>query len=420
MLKSWSTENAFPADLDYTDPTRKYKNVKWQEPNSGHSAICPWAADLSKTVELCWACGWNTRNQASSYGPRIRVIHTRRNMGIWTLGSRYIVRDEPNDRWLGNHYITMKFLLKQPDLAIPLPEEIRSLSQPTDPIYLTLESRVPGELLLGVFHKLSQEEKESYAHQIADVIRQLRRFTAPRMQKVDGSQLNDVIIGRCGGGPSGSCFKIPYTIDEWFDRLGPDLRMGLSKTYKTTEPVVIEEKFQEVKAEFPGGGPYVLTHGDLNFANIIVKDGKIQGIIDWEMAGYYPWWYERLASYHWTNDKGVRKFYDLIWAEVEPEIDQDKYTELVEHKRGPAVAAFNAHIHRHPQTGYWRIPTYWYPSYYNAKGAQAVQTEMLFYGADWGLPTKSCDLDLEEPEEKALLASYKRRDPNAPEHEKNS
>ncbi|KAL9596002.1 MAG: hypothetical protein Q9219_006086 [cf. Caloplaca sp. 3 TL-2023] len=34
--------------------------------------------------------------------------------------------------------------------------------------------------------------------------------------------------------------------------------------------------------------PFVLVHGDLHGRNIMVKDGRIQAIIDWDFAGAYP------------------------------------------------------------------------------------------------------------------------------------
>lgn len=34
------------------------------------------------------------------------------------------------------------------------------------------------------------------------------------------------------------------------------------------------------------------THGDLRRANIIVKDGRLAAIIDWELAGWYPTYWE--------------------------------------------------------------------------------------------------------------------------------
>jgi aminoglycoside phosphotransferase len=42
--------------------------------------------------------------------------------------------------------------------------------------------------------------------------------------------------------------------------------------------------------------PYTLTHGDLNIGNIVVKDGELAGILDWEYAGYFPVWWEYVAT----------------------------------------------------------------------------------------------------------------------------
>jgi aminoglycoside phosphotransferase (APT) family kinase protein len=57
-----------------------------------------------------------------------------------------------------------------------------------------------------------------------------------------------------------------------------------------------------MKDNFPDPEPFVLTHGDLTLGNIIVKDDKITTIIDWEHAGYYPWWAERWINGHYALD----------------------------------------------------------------------------------------------------------------------
>lgn len=36
----------------------------------------------------------------------------------------------------------------------------------------------------------------------------------------------------------------------------------------------------------------VFTHADLNMRNIIVEDGRITGIVDWENAGFFPEYWE--------------------------------------------------------------------------------------------------------------------------------
>lgn len=42
----------------------------------------------------------------------------------------------------------------------------------------------------------------------------------------------------------------------------------------------------------PPATPYTFTHGDLTNVNIMVEDGNLTGIIDWEAPGYYPVWWE--------------------------------------------------------------------------------------------------------------------------------
>lgn len=44
----------------------------------------------------------------------------------------------------------------------------------------------------------------------------------------------------------------------------------------------------------------VFTHGDFYPRNIMVKDGHVKAIIDWEMAGWYPEYWE-FAKAFWLE-----------------------------------------------------------------------------------------------------------------------
>jgi hypothetical protein len=61
-------------------------------------------------------------------------------------------------------------------------------------------------------------------------------------------------------------------------------------------------------------------HADLNLSNIIVNNGRIEAIIDWEHAGFYPSWAERWFSRVW-GDEATDQLFDPIWEELFPEID---------------------------------------------------------------------------------------------------
>jgi len=43
--------------------------------------------------------------------------------------------------------------------------------------------------------------------------------------------------------------------------------------------------------------PPKFTHGDLNPFNILVREGKVVGIIDWEFSGWYPRYWEYTSAW---------------------------------------------------------------------------------------------------------------------------
>jgi aminoglycoside phosphotransferase (APT) family kinase protein len=68
--------------------------------------------------------------------------------------------------------------------------------------------------------------------------------------------------------------------------------------------------FEKLKKGFPKSEPFVLTHCDLNLGNIMVRDGQLVSILDWEYAAYLPVWYEYLgASFAFTE-------MDVEWKKV--------------------------------------------------------------------------------------------------------
>lgn len=71
-----------------------------------------------------------------------------------------------------------------------------------------------------------------------------------------------------------------------------------------------KDVFENVKKRFPKSEPFVLTHCDLNLGNIMVRNGQVVGILDWEYAAYLPVWYEYIsASFAFTE-------MDVEWKKV--------------------------------------------------------------------------------------------------------
>ena len=339
---------------DYTHPEKIYKDLLWLPP-------CPRPPELRekmkglqttlrndfthdddlKKMELCWSCGWSVYNELlSCYGSRVRIFHTKNNIGIWEVGSRWMIRDQPNDVSLGNDFITQEFLRNYtPSLDIPLVKEMRKLSAPTDKVDLTLISRAQGVGLDTIWHTLTPEQKSDYRSQLGTAIKSWRQFTSPVSKNVNGGELYDCLIGNCLRRTAPTCKKMGRTTDEWFSNLEEDLRFGLADRYKTKDPLVIQEKYQQLRKNFPKSEPYVLTHGDLNFSNIMVKDGKIEAIIDWEFAGYMPWWAERWLSLIGGQD-ATDELFEPLWAEIGVEMDQDTFQTEVIDKVAPVIRAW--------------------------------------------------------------------------------
>lgn len=66
-----------------------------------------------------------------------------------------------------------------------------------------------------------------------------------------------------------------------------------------------------------GGHEIVFTHGDLNLRNVMVKDGKLSGVVDWATAGWYPeyWDYTKghfVTKMHWRWLKMLDKVFEEL------------------------------------------------------------------------------------------------------------
>ncbi|KAH7345833.1 hypothetical protein BKA66DRAFT_576880 [Pyrenochaeta sp. MPI-SDFR-AT-0127] len=180
---------------------------------------------------------------------------------------------------------------------------------------------------------------------------ELRQFTATYPQEVDGSPLWDNIIGNCDSRKK--CIKIGKTAEEWIQNMDEELREGISRILKTKDKTIITARLQELKQNFPDGAPYVLTHADLNLGNILVHDGKIVAIIDWELAGYYPWWAEVYTSYNRALSDTSKVLFDFVWKQLNLNIDG------MLKNLSPVVKAYQCYPVSHTSRTYiWQRPPF--------------------------------------------------------------
>lgn len=299
--------NTMDGDYDYTDPERSYKGLI-QAVNGGYPTNTPKSERAifqtpQPPLELCPTCGWNSEHQlASGYISRVKVLYSRRNQCYWAIGSRWIIRDQPKNLQ-GNDGITQEYLRNIPTLEIPLLKSMQRLSTPDDQIQFTLMPKLQGQPLRQLWPSLTDADKQKYAKELGSYIRIWRSIQSPTIRKTNHEQLDDIILGWCSRRKHPpSCKKIGYTIEAWLDNLAPEIRSGIGKLHSNWTPDEVEDHFQSLRANFSTGFPNVLTHGDLHLDNIFVKDGQIEAIIDWEVAGFYPSWVESFLFTSWEEN----------------------------------------------------------------------------------------------------------------------
>ncbi|KAK0665417.1 kinase-like domain-containing protein [Cercophora samala] len=134
---------------------------------------------------------------------------------------------------------------------------------------------VPGVSLDEVWHGLTAGEQSSIKAQLRTQFTRMRACKQP-------------FIGRLGRQPApnnydsmGNTQLGPFDSEEKFDE------WCLARLSGNALSRWKWKKFVE-KERRGSSGNFVLTHGDLTPRNIMVKDGQVTGIIDWERSGFYP------------------------------------------------------------------------------------------------------------------------------------
>lgn len=169
--------------------------------------------------------------------------------------------------------------------SLPVPEVYNAyVDESTDRGVIVMEY-IEGDVLQDVIDEMDDDRREKIALELQKFMTELRSFEGDLIGSVDGSPCEDpVFCAELGGfGP----YKTEHDFNEGLIRA-----MNLSQTNSWVDHVT------KLVRAMPSH-KIVLTHGDLSPRNIIVKDDKIAGIIDWEMAGFYPEYWEYIkAMYH--------------------------------------------------------------------------------------------------------------------------
>ncbi|TRX97184.1 hypothetical protein FHL15_001978 [Xylaria flabelliformis] len=136
---------------------------------------------------------------------------------------------------------------------------------------------------------MSPQEFDAVGEQLKDQLNQLRQIPAPDWYGSIGRRpLLDISSGR----QYGPFDNISDMIRIYFDQeFGGGECTGKFAQVKISFRTTLESVSTALEHAYP-----VFSHGDLYGRNILIQPNGIPCIIDWELAGFYPSYHERLNS----------------------------------------------------------------------------------------------------------------------------
>lgn len=195
-------------------------------------------------------------------------------MGLRSGWVRIVVKVRFDDRVTED--LTTEFI--RTNTSIPVPR-ILDVFKRNNKSYIVMEFIENAKSLYDVWSDMTDEQKGAICSQFKTYINELRSLVPPnpgRVESIDGSPCFDVRLQGAFG---------PFaSVDAFHDHLGHDfVRANLE------EFDYCQEAFKRCE-----GKKYrtVFAHCDLGPYNILVRDGKIAAIIDWEFGGWYPEYWE--------------------------------------------------------------------------------------------------------------------------------
>ncbi|KAK7462346.1 hypothetical protein VKT23_007947 [Stygiomarasmius scandens] len=150
---------------------------------------------------------------------------------------------------------------------IPVPQVIMTFVD-DDQVYLVM-TPIAGETLSSKIHDMSPEQLITVARELAKHINTIQQLGVP------SEPAPSRLIGAWLGGPLQNIVFDPAPCLPF--QSNTDFRLYWEQRLKESRQIKMPESYK-----------VVLAHGDLDTQNIMLQDGHIVGIIDWDTFGWYP------------------------------------------------------------------------------------------------------------------------------------
>jgi hypothetical protein len=189
----------------------------------------------------------------------------------------------------------MKFeaLKHAQSLGLPVPT-VHEFSPESQTISMDF---IEGDTLEFVWPTVSESDKDSIARQLGQFISSMR------------SSCQDAYYIGAINDPARDCRRFSdYTGGPFTDEA--EFNAFVCNLYKQCPKPICDAIMAGMRTDHA----VRFTHGDLSPRNVIVKDGELQAVVDWEFAGWYPEHFEYVKFFECcTDNKDWKNFAPLIF-----------------------------------------------------------------------------------------------------------
>ncbi|POR37012.1 Uncharacterized protein TPAR_02789 [Tolypocladium paradoxum] len=225
------------------------------------------------------------------------IIHYGRSVGggrgqVFRLPFRRIVKLDCHP----NELEAMEFVRKHTTIPVPRVCEIYDYDEGQ---HLVMEEAQGGDIKV-CYGGMTPDQVSNFGRELAGHLSQLRSLQPPAPGFIGSLSLGSSLDHRL----SGTRFGPFHSVADFHTYL----RRGRPLAHWENEPDVIRVHSR------PGIYDVKFSHADLNPNNILVKDGHITAIVDWEFAGWYPEYWDYTKMY-WSERSIWANFYRAVEGE---------------------------------------------------------------------------------------------------------
>lgn len=171
--------------------------------------------------------------------------------------------------------------------SVPVPKVLDAHVDAESKHVVIMMEYIDGRPLDEEWDSYDDLQKRSVESQLRKYLEELRQIPGTFVGSVDGSNCNDQL------------FDNDPTLSGPFDSEA-DFQKGLIGALKERG----SQTWTDVVIRFIEAMPphkIVLTHNDIAPRNILVRDAKVVGIVDWEFSGFYPEYWDYVKAFCWPD-----------------------------------------------------------------------------------------------------------------------